>query len=845
VTNPVLVRGERPGLTGWEQALRVLAGVMVLISFGFAVVYFYIGVFGNGEFPFSVNSVAKDGLLGGLALLIIWDVRRWAEVAVPLIVAAHVVMPIVLLATLHGDNASIDATWAAVGGTPFEMLKPASPEALRWGWLASDVAMVVFFVWFHYMAIKSRYDVRYLTPGGFRALMALSEVLVLGPDRDENVRPAEVAVRADHYLDSFSAQQKYRIKFAFVALALWPLPFLPPFYVMSRTLRQRWVQRLFLDEGRFDWLLPDLFLEMRRAMIRAAQQVCFAGYYGDEGAAEKCGYLPFSRREEYRDRLPDARRPAGRVKCMGPDDIGGENLTAPLVIVGSGAAAAMLAHELADDGREILLLERGKHVDPSTFTENEGDQLSKLYADGALTLSKDFRFQVAQGMCVGGSTVVNNAVCFDLPQDAKERWRDLEAGLDEARLTNAFEYVRDFLRVNTLEPADRRNPGGQYVADAIRDLPPDDRPGGEFNVVDANIVRCLGSGYCNIGCKFGAKLSALDWTLPKAQNKRPGAVRVLPDCRVEKVLIRDRRACGVVARLGDGRRLTVHAETVVLSAGAIASSVILQRSGLGNGLAGKSLAFNIASPVTLDFERELHSERGAQMSHYFQPTPASDDSFEGLELETWWNPIVSQSLFMPGWFEQHWANMRRYENMTCLGVVVGSESNGSVSAARFGSGVKLEYQPSNRDFIRLKDGVRLACKIGLRAGALRAMPATFRMLEVTCESELGRIDDEIGSDRDISINSSHPQGGNPMSEDPQKGVVAPDFHVYGTQGLYVCDASVFPSSITVNPQLTVMALAAYAADEIGCAKRRQRAQQAEPAQPALSISQAGPSGPGS
>ena len=53
-----------------------------------------------------------------------------------------------------------------------------------------------------------------------------------------------------------------------------------------------------------------------------------------------------------------------------------------------------------------------------------------------------------------------------------------------------------------------------------------------------------------------------------------------------------------------------------------------------------------------------------------------------------------------------------------------------------------------------------------------------------------------------------------MSADPLKGVVDPSFRVYGTLDLHVCDASVFPSSITVNPQLTVMALAAYAADEI-------------------------------
>ena len=58
-----------------------------------------------------------------------------------------------------------------------------------------------------------------------------------------------------------------------------------------------------------------------------------------------------------------------------------------------------------------------------------------------------------------------------------------------------------------------------------------------------------------------------------------------------------------------------------------------------------------------------------------------------------------------------------------------------------------------------------------------------------------------------------------MSEEGLKGVVDPSLRAYGTTNVHVCDASVFPSSITVNPQLTVMALAEYAADGIaGCTR---------------------------
>jgi choline dehydrogenase-like flavoprotein len=50
-----------------------------------------------------------------------------------------------------------------------------------------------------------------------------------------------------------------------------------------------------------------------------------------------------------------------------------------------------------------------------------------------------------------------------------------------------------------------------------------------------------------------------------------------------------------------------------------------------------------------------------------------------------------------------------------------------------------------------------------------------------------------------------------MSNDPQTGVVDEHFKVYGFENLFVCDASVFPTSLGVNPQITVMSLAYYAA----------------------------------
>jgi hypothetical protein len=133
-------------LTGPERALRAAAAALLVVSVGFAVVYFVKGITGPAEFPYATNSVAKDALFAGLAYLIVRDVRRWAGVAVPLIVLAHVLMPFVMISTaLLGGPEGIGNTWSS---------PPQSASAFRLGWIAADVVVAVGFVWLYRRAYR-------------------------------------------------------------------------------------------------------------------------------------------------------------------------------------------------------------------------------------------------------------------------------------------------------------------------------------------------------------------------------------------------------------------------------------------------------------------------------------------------------------------------------------------------------------------------------------------------------------------------------------------------------------------------------------------------------------------
>ena len=241
-----------------------------------------------------------------------------------------------------------------------------------------------------------------------------------------------------------------------------------------------------------------------------------------------------------------------------------------------------------------------------------------------------------------------------------------------------------------------------------------------------------------------------------------GRLEVLPGCEVVAVSHRDGRATGVssVLRLPDGalRKLDIEAEEVILSAGAIHSSRILMASRIGGSLAGKGLAANLGSHMTAYWPNgePLNAFAGLQMSDYVDAGPSA------YRIETWFNPVMSQAMVMPGWLRDHERNMARYDRLGCLGVITGSTRNGnSVRRQRDPlSGAEIDFTPSVEDLRVLLGGLRHAGRLMLEAGAECVMPATFAYHELHTPAELARL--EIGQlvhdATDISVNTGHPQG---------------------------------------------------------------------------------------
>ncbi len=830
-------------ITGLErigQVVFVLFGLISVIAAAGNLLMPFIGSAPTVAYfktpIFVVGSVMKIGLLGVCSLIGARNIRRYGYMItlVILVLVASVIGAIVSLAGVTHFGADS----LTIFGNTF-----SSQEIMVAAVLMDGIICVVFSL-LKFAIDKSVLDyLSFFTPMEFRALEAISGILI-GSDTDLKIQPYQIALHTDRYLGSFPSSRLWLAKLAVVGVNISPLVVgKPPVTLLRPEARRAFIdaffkQEIISDKGMYRFLDRPVFsrlIDFIEGGMRFNMQLTYLGYYSDPTVHKSIGYVPFSERPKTFKTTPMRSHPP--LKVMTPHDLRSNGIdeisSADVVIIGSGAAGATLAEQFANKGRDVFILEKGLYVQPDDFTEDEIEQIGHLYADGALQISQALRFTVLQGNCVGGSTVVNNAVCFDTPQTVMDKWSDpngLNAGIDAAAFYEAQKAVRESLSIQSIKDSsharpssDVLNPGDRVLGKGIaRYL---EQGNYTYDVVNANITDCLGCGYCNIGCKYGRKLSMLDEVLPRAQKAHPDNFRVISEAQAVRLNGRGGKVTEIVVRMSDGRALSIrNPKTVVVSAGTIASSWLLMRSGIGKGVlpVGRHLCFNMGSPLYGVFEEKLDSYAGLQIAHFLQLK-----DHPGFIYETWYNPPVAQSLAMPGWLDTHFVNMNRYDHMAAVGVLVGTETNAYLTPALILRGTPdIVYNATEGDLDKLVDALTIMGHIMFEAGATEVFANTRNyqsykqhLAHFRNKSDLDNLKKLVKDDRDILLGTGHPQGGNAISKTRGKdgmngGVVGPDFKVYGYDNLYVCDASVHPSPTTVNPQLTIMTMARYAASLI-------------------------------
>jgi choline dehydrogenase-like flavoprotein len=484
------------------------------------------------------------------------------------------------------------------------------------------------------------------------------------------------------------------------------------------------------------------------------------------------------------------------------DDIAGDTLLAcDVVIVGSGAGGATCAAELAEHGLDVIVLEEGRYHTTRDFTADSSEMIRALYRDGGATVaigSPPILYQ--EGIAVGGSTVINGGMSWRTPERILDRWR-IEDGIDRIGAADMAYY---FDRVERRIHVARQDPESIGEDNAIL------RRGAQamgWKVVDnlRNQVHCAGSNNCAWGCPTGAKQSALVSYVPRALHF---GARVVSDVRAESITRSGKRATGVVGHVvrengSRGPRVEVRARLVISACGAIHTPALLWRSGFRSpsGLLGKRMSMHPNVKVVALFDQPVRGWEGVHQA--YQVREFQD---EGLVFCAVNVPPSVLALSFSCYGPELGELMAQYDRMLVAGMLCEDTATGEVKRLP-GGRPQAFYQMNEFDADKLRRGTALLCELLFEAGARRIVLPFVGARDLQRPEDARRLfADSISKER-MEVFTVHMMGTARMGADRAGAVTDSYGNVHDTDRLMICDASLFPSPIGVNPMETIQALA--------------------------------------
>ncbi|HEY7349147.1 MAG TPA: GMC family oxidoreductase N-terminal domain-containing protein [Ktedonobacterales bacterium] len=546
-------------------------------------------------------------------------------------------------------------------------------------------------------------------------------------------------------------------------------------------------------------------MQMRRQAFAALKRAAVVTYYAAVG---EDGKNPAWKAINY----PGPFSPPPSVpKPIKPTEItAATTLDCDVVVIGSGAGGGVVAGELAAAGKAVIVLEMGGYYNESDFIHYEGAGYQKLYLGGGALTTRDQGVTLVAGSCLGGGTVVNYCTSFRTPDDVREEWatkhklpafttRDYDDSMDA--ISQRINVNRDQSKPSRHE--ELMSKGLEKLGWHVDRLPRDVR----------NCPQDHGCGYCMFGCQRSAKQSTLITYLQDAYQQ---GAKMIVNCRADRILIEQGQAVGVAATAttpsGERHALTVRAKVVVAAAGSLQTPALLLRSGLTNPAIGRYLRLHPATGVWGVLREDAEPFGGPLQALYSEQFANLQDGY-GFRFE--WVPIHpgTLSLSMP-WTSgrQHKDVMRRYRHIVPLGILLRDHESGQVTIDKRGESI-IDYRLAPYDRAHMRKGIEAATQvleainveeiiapspqwISYRPGASGSRADFLRRVEAT-----GYRPNYFG------LITYHQMGSCRMGQDPQTSVINEHNEMHEARGLFVTDASAFPTATGVNPMLTIMSIA--------------------------------------
>ncbi len=504
-----------------------------------------------------------------------------------------------------------------------------------------------------------------------------------------------------------------------------------------------------------------------------------------------------------------AREPDPRYmsNVMRPDELEAEvDLEADVVVVGTGAGGAPVAALLAESGLAVAMLEEGGYEQRMSFSGPPERRVVDFWRDGGMNFTiGNTAMMVPTGKLVGGTTAINSGTCLRTPDHVLREWRG-EHGFPEEFAPDRFSRYLDAVEKELgVAPADRRYLGA--IAEIVGKGA--DALGKTHGPLPRNAPGCDGQGVCSLGCPTDAKRSTNVSYVPRALT---AGAHLFTGMAVTRVLRRGRRVVAVEARgrdhSGAPRVLRVRANAVVLACGSLLTPLLLRANGIRLPAIGRNLSLHPALGMFAMIGREARAWDAIPQGYGVEDFIDPRIRFEGFYAPP---PLSAPAYPLRGAALTRW--MDEQSRVVQYGFMVRDRNVGRVIRGPAGRPL-IRYNMTREVLELFRRGAAGLAELLLLGGAEEVLASVSSAIEIRSIEEARRIAELPLRPADFTALAFHPLGTCRMGASPKNAVVDFDHRVFGTDNLYIADGSVVPTSLGVNPQVTIMAMAHRAAQRL-------------------------------
>jgi choline dehydrogenase-like flavoprotein len=510
-----------------------------------------------------------------------------------------------------------------------------------------------------------------------------------------------------------------------------------------------------------------------------------------------------------------------------------EAIETDVVVVGSGCGAGVSAKNLSESGHRVLIVEKAYHWTPDHYPMSEVDGWNHLFMNGAFITSDDTSVSVVAGQSWGGGGTVNWSASLQTQGYVRREWEARGLPLfTSAEFQESLDRVCGRMGVSTDHI--KQNRANEILLEGARKL------GWSHKPVPQNTGGAQHyCGHCTFGCGSCEKQGPAVSFLPDAA--RAGA-KFIEGFHAEKITFSNkggkRVATGVLGTwtsrdINGGvagsplvtRKILIKAKRIIVSAGTMQSPLLLLRSGLKNPQIGRNLYVHPVTVLGAIHKEDINPWEGAILTSVVNEYENLDGQGHGVKLEVT-NMIPSSWLIWLDWKGglQYKLDAARLKHMVGYISIARDRDTGRVYPDPVDGRARFQYSPSKFDKQHIMDGLIALAKIQYVEGAseiFTVLPGIRPFIRDSTTPAGDGINDEkfqawldevrrrgFRTPESMFV-SAHQMGTCRMSARKKDGVVDPHGRVWGTEGLYVADASVFPSASGVNPMVTNMAISDY------------------------------------